>query len=201
MRKTILRLAAIALAAALAAALHTAAQPAFKAVGKSTCSLPVESTMTIEYPLGSAPQTIKMASSPSEVPTVETDAQDPASKKMRSTFVKLTLHGTLGGKPLVSRLNGRVKSFGEVSDVEQAGPGEFKRGKHGQNLNLIYTLDEGQRDAVSFENKRPIRVEGTLDSLSPTGAVYRMVGGPVDLVDPKNKKVGTLHSLENRVLR
>jgi len=161
----------------------------------SKCSLPVDSTIVLEYPQGSAQTTVELKSDPNNVPTVNTNSQN-SDKTLDAKFTSLAQTGTINGQTITANLNPNVPSTGKVTSVQQSSSGDFAKGHHTFNLFLQYTVG-GQ----TFENKTPIKVEADIDSTSPSGRTYLMTNGPVQLYDSSNKSkvVATLYKLENRV--
>lgn len=173
----------------------------FKPIPASHCALPVDSTVVIEYPMGSAPQTVTLTSDPNSIPEVDTSAQNPRDKTMTTKFLSLNQSGTIGGRPIHSRLAPNVPSTGTVSNVTQNSPGHLGKGHHTFNLRMEYTIDLGNNKQVVMYNKQPIRVEADIASTSPTGSVYRMTNSPAQLYDRQrpSQVVARITSLENRV--
>jgi hypothetical protein len=194
------RVALTALALSLGWVLPGFTQPGFKPVPASRCTLPVDSTIVLEFPPQSQPQTIELKSDPTNLPTVDTDKETNAHS-MASKFVSLSQSGTFGPNTINSELDPIVPSTGKVDNVQQSGPGQFKKGHHTHNLFLQYTINKGKPNEVVMKNKAPIKIEADMDSTAPTGAVYRMVNGPITLVDSSNRPAAKLSSLENRVKR
>ncbi len=166
----------------------------------SKCSLPVDSTIVLEYPLGSGQKNVTLNSDPNNVPTVETSKQK-SDQTMDTKFTKLNQSGTIDGQPIASNLSPNVPSKGSVTNVTQSTPGAMAHGHHTFNLFLEYTVNPGASNGVTFYNKQPIKVEADIDSTSPSGRTYTMTNGPIDLFDKNNKSktVARLISLENRV--
>jgi len=181
-----------------------------KRIPTSDCSLDVDSTVVIQLPQGSNQQSIELKSDPAQKPTVRTDAENVTGKSMKTTFVSLTQEGTLNGKKLISGLHSNIPTTGLVTNVVHAldeeakqGKGVMKGGRHHFDMYMQYTLDPGGPGEMKFYNKKPIRVEATIDSTRPSGAVYKSSAGSVPLFDlnSPNRQVATLISMENRLQR
>lgn len=168
-----------------------------KPVASSVCSLPVVSTVVLEYPLGSPKVTATLTSSSSDLPTVYTGEEDVASNSMDSIFVALNLSGTYNGKPIKSVLNGEFTSKGKVHKVHHTAKGEFAGGHHVLQVFQVYTIG-----SVSFFNKQPIVLAADITSQTPTGRTYTKQGAAaVSLYDKANpaKVIAKLYSLSNKV--
>lgn len=165
--------------------------------GATKCSLPVVSTVVLEYPLGSPRVTATLTSSPTNLPTVSTSPEDPTTHSMDSIFVALDLSGTYNGQPIKSVLNGAFPSKGKVENVRHSTRGEFAGGHHTLQVFQVYTIG-----TVSFFNKQPIVLAADITSQTPTGRTYTKQGaGAVSLYDKSNpaKVVAKLYSLSNQV--
>jgi hypothetical protein len=170
-------------------------------VPSSVCSLPVVSTVVLEYPLGSPHRTATLKSAADSVPTVYT-GKLRADHTMDSIFVSLDLSGTYDNKPLTSKLNGEFKeSRGRVVKVTVRAA-KFAGGHHVLDAYQLYTFNAGGQDAVEAFNKDAITLESDISSRSPNGRVYKMTNtDAVLLYDQKDptKVVAKLYSLENQV--
>ena len=163
----------------------------------AVCSLPVVSTVELEYPLGTPKTTAVLTSSPSDLPTVYTGLEDAASQSMGSIFVALNLSGTFNGKPIKSVLNGDFPQQGKVQNVRHSSSGKFAGGHHILHVYQVYTVG-----SVSFFNKQPIVLAADIDSETPSGRTYTKQGGAVvslyDKADP-SKVIAKLYALSNKV--
>jgi hypothetical protein len=167
------------------------------AIAASKCSLPVVSTVVLEYPLGSPKVTATLTSSPADLPTVATEAEDVATQTMESIFVALNLSGTYNGQPIKSVLNGEFPSKGKVQNIHHTSKGAFAGGHHVLQVFQVYTVG-----TVSFFNKQPIVLAADIKSQSPTGRTYTKQGGAaVSLYDKANpgKVVAKLYAESNKV--
>jgi hypothetical protein len=168
-----------------------------KALQASKCSLPVVSTVVLEYPVGSPHVTATLRSAPGDIPTVNTEQENLTSHTMGSVFVSLNLSGTFNGQPIKSVLNGDFPSKGRVENVRHTGKGEFAGGHHILQVYQVYTIG-----SVSFFNKQPIVLAADINSQTPSGRTYTKQGaGPVSLYDKSDptKVIAKLYSLSNQV--
>src|SRR5437762_4305627 len=78
----------------------------------SKCSLPVDSTIVLEFPQGAAQTTVELKSDPNNLPTVNTNSQNP-DKTLDAKFTSLAQTGTINGQPITSSLNPNVPSTGK----------------------------------------------------------------------------------------
>jgi len=169
-------------------------------IPSSVCSLPVVSTVTLEYPVGSTRTTTILKSDPEALPTVYTSKIKP-DDTFDSIFVALDLSGKYEDKPLTATLNGDIQSKGRVVKVVKRA-GEFAGGHHTMTAYQIYTFDAGSAGAVEAFNKEPIVLEADIGSREPKGNVYKMVGpSPILLYDRKDptRVVAKLYHVENQV--
>jgi hypothetical protein len=176
-----------------------------KTTPSSVCSLPVVSTVVLEYPLGSPKVTATLKSNPKDVPAVYTGKEELATHTMESIFVALNLSGTFSGKPITSTLNGAFASKGKVENVRHfkkgevpsARVGEFAGGRHVLEVFQVYTIG-----TASFFNKDAITLVADIKSTTPTGRTYSKQGANAislyDRSDP-SKVVAKLYSLDNAV--
>lgn len=176
-----------------------------KATPASKCSLPVVSTVVLEYPIGSAKVTATLSSDNADLPTVQTGKEDLTTHTMDSIFVALNLKGTFSGKPITSTLNGGFTSKGKVENVRHfkkgevpdARVGEFAGGHHVLKVYQVYTIE-----GTSFFNKDPITLVADINSTTPSGRTYSKQGAnAISLYDKANpsKVVAKLYSLDNKV--
>jgi hypothetical protein len=168
-----------------------------ESVAASTCSLPVVSTVVLEYPLGSPQVTATLTSTPDDLPTVYTAKESLTTQSMDSIFVALNLSGTFNGQPIKSVLNGEFPSKGKVENVRHTSKGKFAGGHHVLQVFQVYTIG-----TVSFFNKQPIVLAADITSETPAGRTYTKHGAAaVSLYDKTNptKVVAKLYSLSNKV--
>ena len=176
-----------------------------KATPSSVCSLPVVSTVVLEYPVGGPKVTATLSSDPADLPTVYTGKEEITTHTMDSVFVALNLSGTFSGKPIKSTLNGAFTSKGRVENVRHfkkgeapdAQVGEFAGGHHVLQVFQVYTIG-----TTSFFNKDPITLVADIGSTTPTGRTYTKQGAnAISLYDKSNpsKVIAKLYSLENKV--
>jgi hypothetical protein len=170
-------------------------------IASSVCSLPVVSTVVLEYPIGSPHTTVILTSDPEALPTVYTGSLR-SDQTMDSIFVALDLSGTYDKKPLKAKLNGDFKeSKGQLVKIALKS-GKFAGGHHVLDVYQLYTFNAGGKDAVEVFNKDPITLEADIASNTPSGRVYKMTSASPALLYDHNdptRVVAKLYSLENQV--